>query len=249
MDRRLVRWDDAFRKKGLRIIEIDDGGIDTLGAVREHVYSLKTKHPVVWDDRGRLTRKFGVSAFPTALLVDASGKIVWVGAPTLDLNGAERLIQRELARLPKLVEQRAKLPPRDPNAKEPRWRTSADAFKDAAADGRWVMLFKYWPANPESKRLHSATFPSRKVLGLIHENFHSVISDHPRSRTQRDPKLWKKSDAWDKKVYIWLISPDKKQRIAVDHKKDGQVIDSRELQKRFEAFLDEHVEQKKPGAD
>ncbi|MEE8104693.1 MAG: hypothetical protein V3T86_04065 [Planctomycetota bacterium] len=240
MDRRLVRWNEAYKKKGLRIIEIDDGAIDTLGAVRDHAYSLKTKHAVVWDDGGRLTRKYQVSSFPTALLVDASGTIVWIGAPTLDLRAAERRIQRELARLPKLLQQRTKLPPRDPNAKEPRWRKSAEAFKDAAVDGRWVMLFKYWPANPESKRLQSATFPSRKVLALIHENFHSVISDHPRSRTKREPKLWKKSDAWDPKVYIWLISPDKKQHRPLDHKKDGRVIDSRELQKRLEAFLKEH---------
>lgn len=78
----LVRWAKQYADKGLVIIEVDDGRIDALEAVQEHVNRDRPPYAVVYDANGVIVGRYGVMAYPTAYLVDADGKVAWEGHPT-----------------------------------------------------------------------------------------------------------------------------------------------------------------------
>ena len=65
-----------------------------------------------------------------------------------------------------------------------------------------------------------------------------MITDHPKfSPKKREPSLWTQTEVWDKKVFAWLISPDRKKQIKVDITDGGKVLDGAGLIKRLKETL------------
>ncbi len=92
----LVRWVQEYGPDGLVVIEINDGRIDSLGAVQGHVVQDDPPYLVVHDGQGAVTGRFGVTAYPTGYVVDRSGRIVWAGFPSSDPEAVEAAIARAL---------------------------------------------------------------------------------------------------------------------------------------------------------
>ncbi len=83
----LVKWHKQFADQGLVIIEIDNGKMDRLEDLREHVSSAGIEFPVIHDAGGRICSEFGARMYPTAYLIDREGQVVWEGNP----NGNRQL--------------------------------------------------------------------------------------------------------------------------------------------------------------
>jgi hypothetical protein len=92
----LDRWHTTWKDRGLRVVKVEDGRATTLDELQAWVRSEGTKYPVVHDAGGVLMGRFGVTRYPTALLVDRGGTILWKGYPSLDPAGVEAEIERAL---------------------------------------------------------------------------------------------------------------------------------------------------------
>jgi len=53
-------------------------------------------YPVFHDVRGRATDTYGIQAYPTAYVLDRSGRVVWEGIPCYGPEEAERAIRQAL---------------------------------------------------------------------------------------------------------------------------------------------------------
>ncbi len=94
----LVRWDQQYRSRGLVVVDVDDGRIDTKDAVAKHVASKKLGFPVLWDRGGKVVAKYGVRMYPTAALIGADGKVLWKGIPQANRAGEyAAMIEKALA--------------------------------------------------------------------------------------------------------------------------------------------------------
>jgi hypothetical protein len=82
----LVKWHEELSDRGLTIIDVDDGGIDRYSDVRLHIRELKIPFAVFYDGLQEVCARYEISAYPTAYLIGADGRVVWEGHPT----GAER---------------------------------------------------------------------------------------------------------------------------------------------------------------
>jgi peroxiredoxin len=87
----LVRWHNELAEKGLVIIEVNNGTIDSLADLKQHVSSERIPFAVLHDTDGEVCRTYGVQAYPTAYLMDGSGKVIWEGHPRPDVAKAEIL--------------------------------------------------------------------------------------------------------------------------------------------------------------
>lgn len=77
----LVKWDQTMRSRGLVVLGINDGGIDTRLHLGQAVKKSKKTYPVLWDEMSKNVRKYGVRAFPSSVLIGADGKVLWAGIP------------------------------------------------------------------------------------------------------------------------------------------------------------------------
>lgn len=75
----LVRWTREYGPKGLVVIDVDDGRMDSPDEVRAHVEKDAPPYAVVYDGRGAIVGRYGVLAFPTFYLVGRDGVVVWEG--------------------------------------------------------------------------------------------------------------------------------------------------------------------------
>ena len=226
----LVRWDKKYREQGLRVIQVENGLYDKWSAVRDH--GRNKKYPVLWDKDGKYTKKYKVRSYPTSFLVGPDGKVLWVGFANQWRKELDRRFQNELK---KMKEAEARKKARAAAAKsgakgdQPAWLTEKEAFQRAGKDGKRVLVFRYWAAHPDPNTLLKSVLSSRRVLDLLALHYHCVITDHPRSRSRREPGLWTRVEAWDKTKYLWSISPDGRDRVAVEHKVEGRLIKPDEL--------------------
>ncbi|MHC4934024.1 MAG: TlpA family protein disulfide reductase [Planctomycetota bacterium] len=223
-------WRERWGGKGLKVIEIDDGRKDTKEKVEEYTRMLRKKHPVLWDEKGKFTEKFRVTSSPTCVLAGPDGIVVWQGSASRFFKSLDQALEKQmeaLANRPKAGDGQA--------AAEPKWLTEKEAFKAAREDGKRVLLLRYSPASATSKSLH-ATLCEEKTLELLASEFHCVVADHSKfGRKKREPMLWKLSELWDKKCFLWVFSPDKKTKVKIDARKEGKPIDAAELRKRLSA--------------
>ena len=93
----LVRWHEQYGKRGLTIIEVNQGKQETRQIVRASVLKQKVPYPVLWDKENRNTIRYGVTAWPVAYLIDVDGNVVWEGSPARVINRkktAQRLRQK-----------------------------------------------------------------------------------------------------------------------------------------------------------
>jgi peroxiredoxin len=105
MSAHLVRWHNEFAKKGLVIIDINNGDIDSLAAVKKHVEKKKLPYPVGWDEGEKTCKTYGVQSYPSQYLIGTDGKVVWEGF-CLDDNGkvekkVEAQVKSELEKVSK----------------------------------------------------------------------------------------------------------------------------------------------------
>jgi thiol-disulfide isomerase/thioredoxin len=77
MDPYLHRWQQQFNADGLVIIEVDDGGFDSLDAVRNWAASSSVPYPIYYDDSGWMCGAYDINGFPHLLLIGRDGKVVW----------------------------------------------------------------------------------------------------------------------------------------------------------------------------
>ncbi|HZN62327.1 MAG TPA: redoxin domain-containing protein [Planctomycetota bacterium] len=81
MKSHLVKWDETYRKQGLAIIDIDNGTIDAMDAVKASVEKAKIKYPTAWDEGGKTCDAYGVRSYAHSFLIGTDGKVVWEGFP------------------------------------------------------------------------------------------------------------------------------------------------------------------------
>ena len=96
MQPHLVRWDRAYRERGLEIVYVADGRRVTPERVLDVMKADGASFRVVHDATGGTAQAYGVTAFPTAYVLDRSGVVVWEGIPHFNLPATERAITSAL---------------------------------------------------------------------------------------------------------------------------------------------------------
>ena len=94
----LVRWEEEWKDKGLKVVEIEYGQATELETLRAHLDADDIRHPVCYDATGEISSRFDVHGFPTALIVGRSGKVLWHGYPSQDVKGVEAALRRALGK-------------------------------------------------------------------------------------------------------------------------------------------------------
>jgi hypothetical protein len=100
----LVRWHKDYADKGLVVIDVNDGSIDTFEALKDSLAKSEVKFPVLWDKDARNVSTYKVEGMPAAYLVGVEGTVVWEGHPNAAKAEADKLearIKEELARVKK----------------------------------------------------------------------------------------------------------------------------------------------------
>ncbi len=100
MKTHLVKWDDKYRKQGLAIIDIDNGSIDTMDAVKASVEKGKVKYPVAWDEGEKTCEAYGITSYAHSFLIGTDGKVVFEGFPLEDkIEVREEQVKEELKKV------------------------------------------------------------------------------------------------------------------------------------------------------
>ena len=96
MQPQLVSWHEKWSEQGLVIIEIDNGAVDTLDAVEQHVSDKGIPFTVLHDKGGTVCERYSVMAYPSAYLLDKTGTVIWEGHP-MDPSAATARIEAALS--------------------------------------------------------------------------------------------------------------------------------------------------------
>jgi hypothetical protein len=100
MKTHLVKWDETYRKQGLVILDIDNGTMDTLEAVKESVEKGKVKYPTAWDDGGKTCDEYAIAGYAASFLIGTDGKVVWEGFPLgKKIEEREALVKEQLKKV------------------------------------------------------------------------------------------------------------------------------------------------------
>jgi hypothetical protein len=92
----LVKWHKRYSSRGLTVVEVNNGAMDSLAAVQAHVASDGLPFPVFHDAAGATSRAYGLRAYPAAYLIGRDGKVIWEGFPGPDVAAIERAIEKAL---------------------------------------------------------------------------------------------------------------------------------------------------------
>jgi hypothetical protein len=98
----LAEWHKEYAKKGLTIIDIDNGRSDTKDAVKKRVEHKEYKYAVLWDKGAKNCTEYGVEAYPAQYLVGVDGKVLWEGfynESTETQKKVDELIAREITKV------------------------------------------------------------------------------------------------------------------------------------------------------
>lgn len=79
MDPHLEEWNALSRSRGLAVVEVIDGAIDGLDAVRAWASRDQIPFAIFHDTDGQMTRSYGVRAYPTYFVIDPEGRVAWQG--------------------------------------------------------------------------------------------------------------------------------------------------------------------------
>ena len=100
MKTHLVKWDETYRKQGLAIIDIDNGAIDKMDAVKASVEKAKIKYPVAWDADQKTCEAYGIRSYAHSFLIGTDGKVAWEGFPLEDtIETREDQVKEELKKV------------------------------------------------------------------------------------------------------------------------------------------------------
>lgn len=92
----LVRWHERYAAQGLAIIYVDNGQKDSLASASRWPQEENIPYHVFHDTSGTATQTYEVQAYPTAYVLDRSGRVVWQGIPLYGPQEAERAIATAL---------------------------------------------------------------------------------------------------------------------------------------------------------
>lgn len=101
MAKHLARWHKDFAAKGLVVIDIDDGGQDSLERLKAHIQKEKVPYPTLWDKNSKNVEKYGIQGFPASYLIGVDGTVLWEGFAPPEIKKIEDLIKKELAKIKK----------------------------------------------------------------------------------------------------------------------------------------------------
>lgn len=100
MKSHLVKWDEKYRKLGLAIMDIDNGAIDKMEAVKTSVEKAKIKFPVAWDEGGKTCKAYGIRSYAHSFLIGTDGKVVFEGFPLeKKIEEREEQVKEELKKV------------------------------------------------------------------------------------------------------------------------------------------------------
>lgn len=99
----LVKWDEKFRKSGLKIIDVDDGNSDAKKDLEKLAKDDKLAYTIVWDQGGKICKQFEIEGYPAAYLVGVDGKVIWEGFPLPKVEEIEKLIDDETKKVSEKV--------------------------------------------------------------------------------------------------------------------------------------------------
>ena len=100
----LVRWHETFGKKGLVVIDVDNGNDDP---EFEKVVADQKAHPmpfpVLWDEDGKMSELYGAEeeGTPWTVIIGVDGEIRWRGYPLERLKEIEAVLEEEVAKVAK----------------------------------------------------------------------------------------------------------------------------------------------------
>jgi peroxiredoxin len=100
MKTHLVKWDETYRKKGLVIVDINNGAIDKFDKLKAAVEKSGLKYPVAWDEDAKTCTAYGVKGYAASFLLGTDGKVVWEGFPVAKpIEEREALVKKELEKV------------------------------------------------------------------------------------------------------------------------------------------------------
>src|SRR5688572_27759033 len=100
MKTHLVKWDEAYRKQGLVILNIDNGSMDTMEAVKESVEKGKIKYATAWDEEGKTCEAYAIAGYAASFLIGTDGKVAWEGFPLgRKIEEREALVKEQLKKV------------------------------------------------------------------------------------------------------------------------------------------------------
>jgi len=95
----LVRWHKELRRKGLVVIDVNNGAIDTADRLRDEVASAKMPYAVLHDRDAENCKKYGIEGYPVSYLIDVDGNVVWEGFALEKIKRVEETVLKELERV------------------------------------------------------------------------------------------------------------------------------------------------------
>ena len=91
----LVRWQNTYGPQGLSVVYADDGRRDSLASAR--AMAAGVPYQIFHDSRGTAMSSYGIQAYPTAYILDRSGRVVWEGIPVFNAAATEKAIASALS--------------------------------------------------------------------------------------------------------------------------------------------------------
>jgi hypothetical protein len=92
----LDRWQETWKDRGFAVVQVENGVATTLEELRASLEGSAGGHPILYDGGAVLCERFGVDRYPTGVLVDRTGRVVWHGLPSLSTDRVEQAIERAL---------------------------------------------------------------------------------------------------------------------------------------------------------
>ena len=88
----LVRWQNTYGPEGLSVVYVDDGRRDPIASASRWPIEQNVPYHVFHDASGAANTTYAIKAYPTAYVLDRSGRVVWEGIPLYGPHEAERAI-------------------------------------------------------------------------------------------------------------------------------------------------------------
>ena len=86
----LVRWQNTYGPQGLSVVYVDDGRRDSLASAQGMAAAVP--YQVFHDTRGTAMTSYGIRAYPTAYILDRSGRVIWEGIPIFNAAATEQAL-------------------------------------------------------------------------------------------------------------------------------------------------------------
>ena len=92
----LVRWQNQYASQGFQVVYVADGR--RVSRQTMDARAVEDPYLVYFDTTGAASTAYGIRAYPTAYILDATGTVVWEGIPHFNPAAVEQAIQATLAR-------------------------------------------------------------------------------------------------------------------------------------------------------